>query len=131
VTAKRFEYAVSVEADGAMLADGAARLEVPSEWTPEHLVLAGLARCTLASLAYYAERASIAMRGAATASGTVGRRDDGVYAFVDVACRINVQLEPGPGDVAGLLARAEGGCFIGSSLVLKPRYDWIVNGEPA
>ena len=60
---------------------------IPSEeeWTPEHLVLAGLARCTLTSLRHHARRRGHrGARRARTAQGEVTRREtDGRYAFVE------------------------------------------------
>ena len=72
------------------------------------------------------------MRGTASAEGVVTRRDeDGRYAFVEIECGLDVELDPAPnGDaLKELLARAEWGCFIGASLTVKPRYQWRVNGE--
>ena len=37
-----------------MTADGSSPLDLDEAWTPEHLVLAGLARCTLQSLRFHA-----------------------------------------------------------------------------
>ena len=60
------------------------------------------------------------------------REDDGRYAFVTVDAHFEVELDPGiaPGAVSELVARAEKGCFVGNSLVARPRYHWTVNGEP-
>ena len=132
--AKRREYETTVEPSGRMLADGGGPLEVAAEWTPEHLVLAALARCTLTSLRYHADRTDVAVSGGATASGAVDRRDDdGRHAFVEVTCRLEVQLDPVPedADLRELLRLAERGCFIGSSLTASPRYEWNVNGQRA
>jgi organic hydroperoxide reductase OsmC/OhrA len=130
---RRFEHSVTVERTGRMLADGDAALEPPPPWTPEHLVLAALVRCSLASLAFYAERASIVARGSGVADGVVTEGADGRYAFVEIECGLDVELDPRPdGDsVRELLARAERGCFVGSSLTVSPRYEWRVNGELA
>lgn len=122
MTAKRFEFSVAVGGD---------ELEVGEDWTPEHLVLAGLARCTLASLAHYAERAGVEVRASAGADAVVTRREeDGRYAFVEVLVGVDVELE---GEmeterVAELLGQAEWGCFVGASLTVPPRYEWRVNG---
>ena len=102
------------------------------DWTAEHLLLAGLARCSLTSLDFPAQRRSIAVRGTAAAAGVVTKRDeDGRYAFVHVDCLLDVELEPPPDreSVAELLALAERDCFIGASLTAPPHYVWYVNGE--
>ena len=125
---KRFDYAVSLDREGRVAAEGAT-VEVPDEWVPEHLVLAGLARCTLTSLRYHALRYGIVVEAEATASGTITRRDeDGRYAFVEIECRFDIALEPKPGEaeVAELLAKAERDCFVGASLRPAPSYVWNV-----
>ena len=120
---KRFEYSLAVTS-GA--------LEPDPEWTPEHLVLAGLGSCTLKSLAFHAERRSISSAGEAAAAGVVTKREeDGRYAFVEIECGLDVELEPAPeGEhLKELLDLAERDCFVGASLTAKPRYEWRVNGE--
>jgi len=98
-------------------------------WTPEHLVLAALARCSLASLRHHAEREGVAATGVAAASGVVTKRDaDGRYAFVELQCGLDVELEPDPTDLPALLALAERDCFIGASLTAPVEYEWRVNG---
>jgi len=72
--AKSFEYADSIDEDGAGQAEGEAELKFPDAWTPEHLMLAGLVRCTLKSLSYHAGRAGITIFGGGSASGVVTRR---------------------------------------------------------
>jgi organic hydroperoxide reductase OsmC/OhrA len=102
------------------------------DWTAEHLLLAGLARCSLTSLDFHAKRRNIAVRGTASAEGVVTKRDeDGRYAFVHVDCVVDVELEPLPDreSVAALLELAERDCFIGASLTAPPHYVWRVNGE--
>jgi organic hydroperoxide reductase OsmC/OhrA len=130
--AKSFEYAAALAADGRLLADGADPLEPGESWTPEHLVLAGLMGCTLKSLAFHAERSGVSARGSASSEAVVTRRDsDGRFAFVEVACALDVELEPAPeGEgLAELLALAERDCFVGASLTARPSYSWRVNGE--
>jgi organic hydroperoxide reductase OsmC/OhrA len=132
VPPKRFEYAASLGEDGRLLAEGADPLEPGEAWTPEHLVLAGLMRCTLKSLAFHAERASVRVSGGAAAEGVVARQDDdGRYAFVELECGLDVELDPLPDGegLATLLDLAERDCFVGASLTAKPRYEWRVNGE--
>ncbi len=130
--ARTFEYAITLDRAGTLLAEDEVALELPEAWSPEHLVLAALTRCVIVSLRHHAERAGVDARADASASGVVTARDeDDRYAFVDVVCRLDVELDPIPDEGPGeLLARAESGCFIGSSLTAKPRYEWRVNGEP-
>ena len=132
--AKEFHYAVGLERSGSLDADGRAPLELTAAWTPEHLVLAGLLRCTLTSLRYHAGRSGIDVDAAGSASGTVTRRDeDGRYAFVEIDVRLEIELDSAVvgDDLGALLAKAERDCFIGASLTAKPSYRWTVNGQSA
>jgi organic hydroperoxide reductase OsmC/OhrA len=111
---------------------GGEPIRADDAWWAEHLLLAGLARCTLTSLDYHAHRADLESVASAKAHGIVTRREsDGLYAFVDVGVDMEVRLEPEPGEEAmlELLAKAERDCFVGSSLTARPRYTWKVNGE--
>jgi uncharacterized OsmC-like protein len=130
-TAKTFSYAVSLDDEGdARSDDGGSVLPHDDAWSPEHLVLAGLARCTLTSLRHHARRVDVAADGRAEASGTVTQREtDGRYAFVRIKVDLDVTLEPAPQNVRELLSKAERDCFVGASLTAKPRYRWTVNGE--
>jgi organic hydroperoxide reductase OsmC/OhrA len=130
--AKRFEYAASLDAEGGLLAEGEAPLAPGEPWTPEHLVLAGLMRCTLKSLRFHAERENVAVQGSAAAEGVVSKREeDGRYAFVELEVGLDVRLDPLPEEaaLAELLDLAERDCFVGASLIQPPRYEWRVNGE--
>jgi organic hydroperoxide reductase OsmC/OhrA len=130
--AKHFDYAAVVGRDGAIGAEGSAPVTLPPELTPEHLVLAGLGRCAIASLEYHAERAGVAVAAAATASGSVTRRpDDERYAFVRIECALDAELVPAPAPeaVVELVAKAERDCFIAASLRVTPSYRWRINGE--
>jgi uncharacterized OsmC-like protein len=127
VRAKQFHYAVALERSGRVVADGSSPLDHDDTWTPEHLVLAGLVRCTIESLRYHARRAGIDFLAAGSASGTVTKREsDGRYAFVEIDVRLEVELDPAPsGDEReALLAKAERDCFVGASLTVSPRYAW-------
>ncbi len=131
-SAKRFEYAIGVDRAGGVTAEGGARLQLEETWTPDHVLLAALARCTIESLRYHAARVGIDLVASAEATGVVTKReDDGRYAFVEIECAIDVELEPEPGadDLKELVARAERDCFVGASLTVKPRYHWRVNGR--
>lgn len=128
---KRTEYAVSVDRSGRAAADGLAPIHLDEAWTPEHIVLLGLAQCSVASFRHHARRATLDFVATAVAVGAVARRDDGSWGFVELECRIEVQLDPvPPGEgLVALLAKAERGCFVGASMVPKPAYRWRVNGN--
>ena len=129
--AKRFTYAVSLDRDWAARSDrGGSAIAEEEPWTPEHLVLAALARCTLTSLRYHARRQGVSVGGSADASGEVTQRDkDGRYAFVRFKVALDVTLEPTPAAVRELVSKAERDCFVGNSLTTRPRYRWTVNGH--
>src|SRR5262249_25119952 len=82
-----FEYRVSTDPDWTAHSDrGGSAIRREEAWTPEHLVLAGLSRCTLKSLQYHAGRAGIRATATADAHGSVTRReDDGRFAFVEIS----------------------------------------------
>jgi len=127
------EFDVTVDRDRvARSALGGSPLPREAEWWAEHVVLAGLVRCTLASMDYSARRLGFNSVGSGQAHGTVTKRDeDGLYAFVDIQTRLEIQLAPPPDPdaLSELLANAEHGCFVSNSLTAKPRHRWIVNGE--
>jgi len=130
--AKRFEYAAAVDRAGRVSAEGREPVQLSEEWSPEALVLAGLCRCILTSLGYHAKRSDLDSVGAASASGVVTRRQsDGRYAFVEIDCRLDIELDPVPPgeELSALLAKAERDCFVSASLTTSPRYAWRVNGE--
>jgi len=133
--ARTFEFAVELSDSGEVTGDrGGTPLPASEQeqWTPEHLVLAGLARCSLKSLGYHAGRAGIEATSSASVAGTVTRREsDGRFAFVEIAVAATVTLEPEPDDetIAALLAKGERDCFVGASLSLAPTYTWTVNGR--
>jgi organic hydroperoxide reductase OsmC/OhrA len=127
------EFDVTVDRDRvARSALGGSPLPREAEWWAEHYVLAGLVRCTLASMDYAARRAGANATGSGTAHGVVTKREeDGRYAFVEIEATFDVQLAPAPGaeELKEVVARAEAGCFVGNSLTARPCYRWIVNGE--
>jgi uncharacterized OsmC-like protein len=129
-TAKEFRYEIAQDRAGRVTADGEAPLDLDDAWTPEHLVLAGLARCTLQSLRFHANRAGGDYVADVSATGRVTKRDsDGRYAFVEIEVRVVLELEPEPSDLRALLALAERDCFVGASLTPQPAYRWRVNGR--
>jgi organic hydroperoxide reductase OsmC/OhrA len=131
IRARSFSFAVSVGRDGAATSDrGGSPIPAEEAWTPEHLLLAGLARCTLTSLRFHASRDRIEVAGGADARGEVAVRDsDGRFAFIRIEVELDVTFDPAPASVRELIAKAERDCFVGASMTAKPDYRWTVNGE--
>ena len=130
--AKEFRYAIGLDRTGRVTADGQSPLELDAAWTPEHLVLAGLVRCTLQSLRFHAAPHEIDFVADGSAAARITRRaDDGRYAFVEIDVKLELELDPVPPgeELAALLAKAERDCFVGASLKPSPRYRWSVNGK--
>jgi uncharacterized OsmC-like protein len=129
--AKEFRYAIGLDRTDRVTADGRSPVDLEAAWKPEHLLLAGLVRCTLQSLRFHAEPLGIDFLANGSASGMVTRRpEDGRYAFVEIDVELDLELDPPPpeGELAALLAKAERDCFIGASLEPSPSYSWRVNG---
>ncbi|MGH3009401.1 MAG: OsmC family protein [Gaiellaceae bacterium] len=133
--ARELRFAVDLAPSGELREENGSALALPAEWTPEHLLLAALIRCSLASLGYHAERAGleIARASGSTRALVTKRESDGRYAVVesDVELAVEIESEPGADELVELLAKAERDCFVGASLNEKPRYSWTVNGRPA
>lgn len=132
--ARVFEFAVSFDGGWVGTSDrgGPTLPNVLREWTPEHLVLAGLARCSLTSLRYHADHAKLVCDSRAEVHGSVTRRDsDGRFAFVELTVTVHVNFDGTleADTLRELLAKAERDCWVGASLTAKPAYHWIVDGE--
>jgi hypothetical protein len=121
IKAKKLRYAIELTAEGELKEEDGVVLETPTEWTPEHLPLASLVRCSLQSLRYHARGSGVDVRSASGSAQTLVTRrgTDGRYAMVKTT----------PVNVSDLLEFAERDCFVGSSLFDEPRYRWIVNGR--
>ena len=132
-TPRVLEFDVSVDADRtARSGRGGSPIAAESAWSSEHLVLAAVVRCTLTSLDHHTKRDGLDATAAGSARGTVTKREsDGLYAFVDIEARYEVELPRAPDRAAvlDLLDRAERGCFVGNSFAVRPTYHWTVNGE--
>jgi organic hydroperoxide reductase OsmC/OhrA len=132
VRARELRYAVDLTAAGLTEESGVA-LDVPAEWSPEHLLLAALVRCSLKSLKYHARRTEVDIRSASGSGRTLvtKRESDARYAMVETEVELAVEIEPGqePDALTDLLALAERDCFVGSSLTATPSYRWVVNGR--
>lgn len=130
VRAKEFRYAVALDRGGVVDADGKSALDLDDAWTPEHLVLAGLVRCTIESLRFHARREGVDVVARGSASGLVTKRDANErYAFAEIDVELEVELEPEPADRDALFAKAERDCFVGASLTATPRYRWRVTRQ--
>ena len=131
VKAKELRYAVGLSTTGVLTDENGVALDPPPEWSPEHLLLAALVRCSLKSLRHHARRSNVEVRSASGGGRTLvtRRESDGRYAMVETDVDIVVELEPEPGSAAlvELLSLAERDCFVGSSLTAKPSYRWTVN----
>jgi organic hydroperoxide reductase OsmC/OhrA len=126
--AKVLEYAVGVDAGGRMTIPGGGQLVPPEGWSPDHLLLAALVRCSIDSLAYHARRGGHEVTASGEAMGTVTKTEgDGRYRFVEIDVRIAAQLTPRTNEVDDLIAKAERDCFVGASLTIKPEYTWRVS----
>jgi organic hydroperoxide reductase OsmC/OhrA len=127
------EFDVSVDsARTARSSRGGAAFEADAAWTAEHVLLAALVRCTLTSLDHHLHRGGLTGTASGSAHGKVTKREsDGLYAFVEIEARYEVELTepPDPESVLSLVERAERGCFVGNSLAVRPRYRWTVNGK--
>jgi organic hydroperoxide reductase OsmC/OhrA len=131
IRAKHFEYWINLGEDGSLSAEGEP-IPLGEDTTAEHLLLAGLARCSISSFAYFARQRNLEAKASAHASGTVTRREeDDRYAFTEIECQMDVQLKDDldPAELKTLVESAEWGCFVGASLQPAPTYRWRVNGK--
>jgi organic hydroperoxide reductase OsmC/OhrA len=128
ITAKTFEYAVEVDAGGRMTIPGGGQVVPPEGWSADHLLLAALVRCSIDGFAYHARRAGHTVTASGSAQGTITKSgDDDRYRFVEIEVRIEAQLRPRAAESDVLVAKAERDCFVGASLAVKPRYEWLVS----
>ena len=128
VQAKVFEYAVEVDRGRRMTIPGGAQIEHAEGWSPDHLLLAALVRCSIDSFTYHARRAGHDVSASGSAHGKITKRDsDGRYAFVELEVAIDAQLEPRTTDSDDLTVKAERDCFVGASLTITPEYTWRVS----
>ena len=131
VRPKTLAYEARVTRDERVEAEGCDPLELGPHWQAEHLLLAGLVRCSITSLRYHARRIGTSVEASGSARGSITKRPvDGRYAFVDIECAIEAELAPpvGGGELRELLASAERDCFLGASLTTSPRYRWTIDG---
>ena len=123
---KELRYAIDL--DDELRAEDGTPLHVDAAWSPEHLLLAALLRCSLKSLDYHVRRAGNHVEEArGSARGLITKRErDGRYATTELALDLRIRLREQPGDdeLQELLAKAERDCFVGASLTVKPTYSW-------
>jgi hypothetical protein len=124
-------FDVTVDRAGdARSALGGSPLPREVEWWAEHLVLAGLVRCTLASMDYAARRAGLNSLGVGSAHGVVTKRDDGLHAFVSIETTLEVDLAPAPSRSAARARRQGRARLLRLELADRAaRHRWIVNGQ--
>src|SRR3954466_11495311 len=97
--AKVLEYAVEVDRASRMTIPGGAQIEHAEGWSPDHLLLAALVRCSMPSLTYHARRAGHGVSASGSAQGNLPKREgDGRYAFVEFDVSIDAQLDPRASD---------------------------------
>ena len=129
---KELRWAIELDTAGELREETGVALETPEEWSPEHLLLAGLVRCSLKSLRYHA-RGVVEVRSASGNARTLVTRPQsgGRYAMVETTVELAVELdrELGTAELSDLLELAERDCFIGASLTAEPDYRWTVNGR--
>lgn len=128
IKAKELRYAVDLR-DELRTEDGTP-LHVDAAWSPEHLLLAALIRCSLKSLEYHARRVRNEVESAhGTAHALITKREsDGRYATTEIDLELEIRFtwQFGENELAELLQKAERDCFVGASLSVKPRYRWSV-----
>jgi organic hydroperoxide reductase OsmC/OhrA len=132
--AKELRHAVGLDPGGTLRTEDGSALNTAEPWTPEHLLLAALLRCSAKALRYHADRARIEVKvDSGGAASLVTKRDsDGRYGVVSVDVSLDVEFDPRPADddLAELLQKAERDCFVGASLRADPAYHWSVGGAP-
>ena len=134
VRARVFNYGIALD-EGWVAASDRGGAPLPNDahaWTPEHLVLTGLLRCTLTSFRYHARRAGHEPVTRGSVTGVVTRREeDGRFGLVEARVELDVTFDalPAPDEVRALVEKGERDCFVGASLTVQPDYHWTVNGE--
>ena len=98
VRAKELRYAVDLTTGGELKDENGVVLDVPAEWSAEHLLLAALARCSLKSLRYHTRRIGVDIGSASGSTRTLvtKRENDHRYALVETEVELAVTLDPEP-----------------------------------
>ena len=124
------DIAAAVDHSGRLFADAEHALTLDAAWSPEHLLLAAVARRVIASLGHRAAERGIEARGRATASADLGTPGaapslDAVRVGIDV----EVVPEPDAALLAALLGSAERDTCWALPLARPVQFGWRVNGR--
>src|SRR5947209_4984372 len=118
---KVFEYDVEVDRAGRMTIPGGAQIAPAEGWSPDHLLVAALVRCSIEALSYHARRAGHTVTAGGSGHATVAvRPEDHRFALQEVDVHIDASITPRPDAPEKLTARAERDCFVGASLTVTP-----------
>ena len=108
-------------------------LDSAAEWSPEHLLLAALVRCSLKSLRFHAERKGVDVRSASGSSRTLvtKRETDDRYALVETEVELAVELGPSRSRTRSPSCSRWPSATASSARPSPPsrRYRWVVNGR--
>ena len=90
--AKELRYSVDLATGGELTEETGVVLDAPAAWSPEHLLLAALVRCSLKSLRFHADRKGVDVRSASGSSGTLvtKRETDDRYALIETDVELDV-----------------------------------------
>ena len=90
----------------------------PGLWTPEHLLLASVAGCFVATFRAMAERSNLEFRGIEVSAEGVVEKQEGGLRFTKIVVRPEIAIlrEEDRERAARLLEKAERGCLIARSL---------------
>lgn len=122
--------AAAVDESGQLFADGGHAFSPEPAWTPEHLLLAAIARRAVASLRRQAASTGHEVRGRATASADLGS-PAGAPSLDAARVGLDVEIAPAPDPEAliTLIRAAERDTVWAIPLARPIRFAWRVNGE--
>lgn len=122
--------AAAVDDTGKLFADGAHGYTPDAAWTPEHLLLAAIARRALASLTRAAVGAGRQVGGRATAGADLGgHRAAPSLESVRVSLDVDVTPPPEPAALMAMIAASERDTNWAIPLARPVRFAWRVNGD--
>jgi organic hydroperoxide reductase OsmC/OhrA len=90
----------------------------PGVWSPEDLLTSAAATCLAVTIAGAAEREELSLGAlSVSATGVVGRRDDGRFGFTRIDQLVRIAVAPEDEERARMLVeRAEASCLVAVSL---------------
>ena len=88
--AKEFRYAIDLHEGGALRTEDGTPLAVDPAWSPEHLLLAALVRCTLKSLGYHARRGHIEVSDAHGSARALFAKREADERYAVVECEVEL-----------------------------------------